>query len=95
MNTASLCALVVAIVTAVPFAQERADTPREGEPEAIRSGRSFYQANCASCHGIDAKGVLGPDLTVLWSTGISDDRIFDIIRRGVPGAEMPATTASE
>jgi putative heme-binding domain-containing protein len=95
MNATSLCALVVAIVVAVPLAQERADTPREGEPEAVRSGRSFYQAQCASCHGIDAKGVLGPDLTVLWNAGLSDDRIFDTIRRGVPGAEMPASTASD
>ena len=94
MKAASLCALV-AIVAAVPLAQERVDTPREGESEAIRSGRSFYQANCASCHGIDAKGVLGPDLTVLWSAGMSDDRIFDTIRRGVPGAEMPASTAPD
>jgi cytochrome c oxidase cbb3-type subunit III len=95
MKAASLCALVVAIVAAVPLAQERADTPREEESEAIRSGRSFYQANCASCHGIDAKGVLGPDLTVLWSAGMSDDRIFDTIRRGVPGAEMPASKAPD
>jgi mono/diheme cytochrome c family protein len=53
MKAPSLCALVVVIV-AVSHAQERAATPREGEPEAIRSGRSFYQAQCASCHGIDA-----------------------------------------
>jgi cytochrome c oxidase cbb3-type subunit 3 len=95
MKPPSLCALVVAIVVAVPHAQERAATPRDGEPEAIRSGRSFYQAQCASCHGIDAKGVLGPDLTVLWNAGLSDGRIFDTIRRGVPGAEMPASTAPE
>src|SRR4029450_11555860 len=95
MKAASLCALVVAIVAAVPLAQERADTQREEESEAIRSGRSFYQANCASCHGIDAKGGLGPGLTVLWSAGVGGARIFDTIRRGVPGAEMPASTAPD
>ena len=56
MKAASLCALVVAIAAAGPLAQERVDTPQVGEPEAIRTGRSFYQAQCASCHGTAGEG---------------------------------------
>src|SRR6185369_1314717 len=46
------------------------------------------RARCAGCHGPDARGYLGPDLTSYWSAGGTDARMFDIVRRGVPGTEM-------
>lgn len=49
----------------------------------------MFRNRCAGCHGPDARGYLGPDLTGLWSSGGTDDRIFDIVRRGIPGTEMP------
>lgn len=30
-----------------------------------QAGRSLYAQNCASCHGADARGGGGPDLTIL------------------------------
>lgn len=30
-----------------------------------QAGRSLYDVNCASCHGADARGAVGPDLTLL------------------------------
>ena len=64
--------------------------PLEGNREAIRNGGAMFRTRCAGCHGPDARGYVGPDLTGLWASGISDDRIFDTVRNGVPGTDMPA-----
>ena len=50
----------------------------------------MFRTRCAGCHGPDARGYLGPDLTGFWAAGGTDDRMFDIVRRGVPGTEMTA-----
>src|SRR5262249_22554475 len=59
----------------------------------IRRGSLFYRARCAGCHGLDARGVSGPDLTASLAGGMSDERFFQTVRRGVPGTEMPAFDA--
>lgn len=64
--------------------------PFEGNSQAISNGRAMFRTRCAGCHGPDARGYLGPDLTGLWAAGGTDDRLFDIVRRGVPGTEMTA-----
>ena len=64
--------------------------PLEGNRDAIRNGGAMYRTRCAGCHGPDARGYVGPDLTGLWASGATDDRIFDTVRHGVPGTEMPA-----
>jgi cytochrome c oxidase cbb3-type subunit 3 len=64
--------------------------PLEGKADAIQNGGAMFRTRCAGCHGPDARGYLGPDLTGLWASGSTDDRIFDTVRRGVPGTEMPA-----
>lgn len=84
-------------LTALAFASfsiaqnQTSKNPLQGNAEAIRNGARLYNARCADCHGVDAKGVRGPDLTILWSAGAADDRLFQTIRRGSPGTEMPAT----
>ena len=79
-------ALAPALAQAPP-----AKNPRAGDPNAIRAGLARFQLSCAECHGIDAKGVFGPDLTTLWAAGVSEERIFDIVRRGIQGSSMPAS----
>jgi putative heme-binding domain-containing protein len=64
-------------------------------PPPSAAGAALYAARCADCHGADATGVRGPDLTRLWGTGATDDRVFQTIRNGVPGSIMPATTAPD
>jgi putative heme-binding domain-containing protein len=63
--------------------------PLDGNREAISNGGAMFRTRCAGCHGPDARGYLGPDLTSLWASGSTDDRLFEIVRRGVPGTEMP------
>src|SRR5436305_14754046 len=64
--------------------------PLEGNALAISNGAAMFRNRCAGCHGPDAHGYLGPDLTGFWGAGGTDDRMFDIVRRGVPGTEMIA-----
>jgi mono/diheme cytochrome c family protein len=68
-----------------PAADPRpAKNPLEGNAQAISNGKAMFRTRCAGCHGPDARGYLGPDLTGYWAAGGTDDRMFDI-GRGVPG----------
>jgi cytochrome c oxidase cbb3-type subunit 3 len=62
--------------------------PLQGNPDAIRDGGTKFRSRCAGCHGPDARGYIGPDITGLWASGDTDERIYGIVRRGVPGTEM-------
>jgi mono/diheme cytochrome c family protein len=50
----------------------------------------LFRGRCGDCHGIDATGVRGPDITQVWASGRTDEGLFKTIRNGVPGTEMPA-----
>jgi mono/diheme cytochrome c family protein len=69
---------------------EPAEEAQEGEtsddPEAI------FESNCASCHGADLSGGMGPDLTKVGNEH-SEDEIQDIIINGY--GDMPAGMATE
>src|SRR5262249_24128561 len=73
-----------------PAANPAKNNPHLGNGEAIRSGMTMYRVRCADCHGLDAKGYRGPDLTALLAGGdMTDERLFNTIRKGVPGTDMP------
>ena len=67
--------------------------PLEGDPEAIKAGMGGFRLRCADCHGTDGRGVRGPDITQVWSSGRTDEGLFKTIRSGVPNSEMPAFAA--
>jgi putative heme-binding domain-containing protein len=62
--------------------------PLEGNAQAISNGGAMFRTRCAGCHGPDARGYVGPDLTGVWLAGNTDDHLFDVVRRGIPGTEM-------
>jgi cytochrome c oxidase cbb3-type subunit 3 len=70
-----------------PAAGER----KEGKPEEyIAMGKAEFAARCASCHGADAKGGIGPDLTRREFTYGKDEKaLVETIVGGRPGG-MPA-----
>jgi putative heme-binding domain-containing protein len=70
-----------------------AKNPHLGNPASIRSGMALYRIRCADCHGLDASGYRGPDLIAVMAAGATDERLFQTIRKGVPGTDMPAARA--
>lgn len=74
-------------------AQQR--NPFETDEAAIGIGASLFATRCADCHGPDAKGNRGPDLTQHWARGATDESAFEAIRAGVPGSIMPPSTAPD
>src|SRR5262245_11033825 len=58
-------------------------------------GAALFRERCADCHGADAKGGRGPDLTRLWQSDGADERALRTIRAGVPGSIMPPSTAPD
>lgn len=93
--TAWLTALVVLAATSASPAQDTPSSknPFEGNPEAILAGMGQYRQRCADCHGTDARGVRGPDITHVWASGRTDQGLFRTIRAGVPNTEMPSFAA--
>ena len=71
-----------------PRPHPAASNPHLGNRESIRGGMGIYRLRCGDCHGLDATGYRGPDLIAALS-GMPDERLFDTIRKGVPGTEMP------
>lgn len=75
------------------LAQAQAVNPLDSNPRAAAAGGTLFRAQCATCHGADAKGIpsiQAPDLTQLWSLpGKNDATVFQAIREGVPGSIMP------
>jgi len=66
--------------------------PVAATPESIASGKQVYTRYCAVCHGVNAEGGSGsdisppaPDLTDKeWKRGSTDGEIFSVIKNGVP-----------
>lgn len=85
----------LAVAQEPPAANPAKNNPYLGNREAIRSGMAMYRVRCADCHGLDAKGYRGPDLTALLAGDFTDERLFQTIRKGVPGTDMPASQAAD
>jgi mono/diheme cytochrome c family protein len=64
-----------------------------GSLRAIGEGRGLYLANCAACHGTDARGAVGPSLVELGAEGtFSRLHVANRIegrRDGIAGERMP------
>jgi len=65
--------------------------PYEGNAQAVAEGKElFVRMNCAGCHGYDAKGSMGPNLTdTYWRYGGVPAQVFKSIYEGRPQG-MPA-----
>ncbi len=91
---AALAFLVLAGAASAPASAEQRN-PFEGDEAAIRIGSALFAGRCADCHGPDARGRLGPDLTLRWARGESDESAFLVVRNGVAGSSMPPSTAPD
>ncbi|MFN7913853.1 MAG: c-type cytochrome [Vicinamibacterales bacterium] len=88
LGVAVTCIIGSALLSAQ--AEPPALNPLAGNDAAIQAGMGIFRSRCADCHGMDARGVRGPDLTQVWASGRTDAGLFRTLRRGVPGTEMPS-----
>ena len=96
MSLKGLLHIVTFVLCAIPAAAQeggRGQGPQNSG--AVAAGATLFRARCAECHGADGKGVGGHDLTRLWSSGSTDERVFSVIRNGVPNTIMPSSTAPD
>jgi cytochrome c oxidase cbb3-type subunit III len=65
---------------------------QEQNKAAVRDGGQIFASQCAGCHGLDGKGgERAPDIATSAKTQRrSDEELFYIIEKGVPGTGMPA-----
>ncbi len=84
---------VVAFVFLSNLAQAQGVNPLETDPRAAQAGGAIFRAQCATCHGADAKGIDSidaPDLTLIWTReATTDASVFETIKEGVVGSIMP------
>ena len=61
-------------------------------PDAARvaAGQRLFESNCTACHGQNAKGGRGPDLTGRLRHGSLETEMADNITGGIAGTQMPA-----
>src|SRR5687768_1799709 len=96
ITLARLAFAAVVMAAGPAVAQTRAPgNQSDADAAAVQIGSGLYRERCAECHGADAKGVAGHDLTRLWTAGATDERVFQTIRAGVPNTIMPSSSAPD
>jgi cytochrome c oxidase cbb3-type subunit 2 len=69
-----------------PMIAKGDQNPFLGDANAIAAGKKIFEMNCAACHGVDAKGDIGPDLTdgewIYVQSPIGDDTLFMLVADG-------------
>jgi cytochrome c oxidase cbb3-type subunit 3 len=60
------------------------------DPAVLTAGKAIFKQNCAACHGDNAQGVVGPNLTDdFWLHGSKINDLFKTIKYGVAAKGMP------
>lgn len=61
------------------------------DPESLAMGKQIFVANCVPCHGNNAEGTVGPNLTdEFWIHGGGIKNVFKTVKYGVPVKGMIA-----
>src|SRR5882762_4232802 len=61
-----------------------------GQPGSVEAGKQLFAGACSACHGVNGEGGHGPSLVDGWQVRrLSDEGLFNSIRNGVPGTDMP------
>ena len=89
LHYAGTLALALLLVDPVHSADEPTN-PFAGNADAAAEGkRLFLKTGCYSCHGHEAEGAVGPDLTDdEWIYKPTDSMIFNTIAKGRRGTVM-------
>ncbi len=61
------------------------------DPGWVKVGESVYRTNCASCHGIDGGGIVGPNLADEHFKNVREiTDILRVVQNGAAAGAMPA-----
>jgi mono/diheme cytochrome c family protein len=73
------------------IADEELRNPFANDAQAAQEGQALYRkAGCYPCHGLEAQGATGPDLTDdTWRYEPTDAMLFRTITKGRSGTPMP------
>jgi putative heme-binding domain-containing protein len=87
-------ALVLALFSMVCWAQREEEPPvpprLPATPENLALGGKLFQGHCSPCHGPQGDGGRGANLARPKLRRASDiTELYRVVRRGVPGTEMP------
>lgn len=90
-SSLAFAGLVLALLVAAPGAQAQ-DLPEGVTAEMVQEGQQIYMGAgiCAVCHGQDATGAVGPDLTDgEWLNGEGTyEQIVERVLKGVAAADV-------
>ena len=85
------------LVTTASVVSQPSDTPANPfahDPAAVTAGLKVFNSTCTACHGEGGTGGRGPALnTGRFVHGAGDYDLFQTIRSGVPGTQMPSFAA--
>lgn len=89
---AFMAVLIVAFVAYLLYEPTgRADALEAHDGSLTAMGEELYGAHCASCHGAEGEGGIGPGLNSQeFLTAADDDQIRALITVGIPGSLMSA-----
>jgi len=60
------------------------------DPAVLAGGKTIFKQTCAPCHGDNAQGVVGPNLTdEYWLHGSKISDVFKVVKYGVLAKGMP------
>jgi putative heme-binding domain-containing protein len=88
--------IFVLIISTISFAQTEPEEKKPIEPlskataDDLAKGKRTYLGHCSPCHGPSGNGGSGANLAQPRLARAPDDQsLFDLIKRGIPGTEMP------
>lgn len=88
--------LLIVMVLVFPFYRWYEPSARDEERVAqaaslAEEGGNIWQFNCASCHGLNGEGGIGPALnSEQFLQSANDEQIRNLTAVGVPGSQMSA-----
>lgn len=93
-STTAMLAIASALVPfggdAAPASDSPGGNPLGRDSAAIQAGDELFHERCAVCHGQRAQGAMASNLVQTRSVRRgSEEALFQLIRTGIPGTEMP------
>lgn len=86
----TFCLVACTVLLSSIVSGEEVRNPFSGNASAAVDGKAlFLKTGCYACHGHEAEGAVGPDLTDdEWIYARSDEMIYNTISRGRKGTVM-------